>query len=181
MPTTTHQQQREHAHSLRNAITKKLQAKNQGKEGKEGKGPKGVSVDEQIRLFGVMQEIKQRQDQQQMGYVNYENWISICQHFWSVEVQLAARELWKILRVLNQGEIVIPTKLVFELVTSLQGEQPELALKKVLADYLKENRVTKPLSSFRELQNYLSLQEIVAIFCPKTVQVHKKHKKKVKT
>lgn len=81
---------------------------------------------------------------------------------------------WKILRVLNSGEVYVPTGFLFEIASHLNARrntlspQPQpsaLTLKQVVENYLRVS-MGESLSHFRELKGFPTLDSIEEAYCP---------------
>jgi hypothetical protein len=72
---------------------------------------------------------------------------------------------WKILRVINYGEVTIPTGLIYELFQFLIAKRERKSKKKEelrerINKFLVINKMKDFVNNFRELSNFPSLEEI---------------------
>ena len=60
-----------------------------------------------------MKLVEMNQDWDHKGYFNYQNWLAINREIWGERIVSTAEELWKIVRIVNLGHVIIPTGVVF--------------------------------------------------------------------
>lgn len=117
------------------------------------------------------------------GYMKYEDWMSFNANQFPHASAETANHLWKTVRIINYGEVVIPTGLIYELSYFLitknkVGASSNSSLKNILDTFLSINRKKDSVSNFRELANYPSLESIEKEYCPTFYAAHSKvHKK----
>jgi hypothetical protein len=83
---------------------------------------------------------------------------------WGEHILKPSELLWKILRLINRGQVMIPTGLAYEVFEALTVSKSSEALKNVLESFLAKNRIKDGLSNFRELRHYPSLKSIVDMY-----------------
>jgi hypothetical protein len=96
------------------------------------------------------------------GYYHYENWLTFNAEYFDRVSQESVCSFWKILRIINHGEVAIPTGLVYEVASYFLGKNNPVVkvngtLKEVLNEFLRMNKTKEFLNNFRELANYPSL------------------------
>jgi hypothetical protein len=47
------------------------------------------------------------------GYISFKEWMHINNKFWGDTIKIWAENLWKIMRFINEGQVIIPTGLVY--------------------------------------------------------------------
>lgn len=153
--------------TLKNAIEKQVTNKKMGNEEKAGEKVVALPEDE----LQLLENIEVHEAITAQGYMKYEDWMSFnASQFPHVSTE-TANQLWKIVRIINYGEVVIPTGLIYELSyffinkNKVAGNSNN-SLKNILNIFLSINRKKDSVSSFRELANYYSLESIEMNYCP---------------
>ena len=67
-------------------------------------------------------------------------------------------ELWKILRLINYGEVFLPTGLVYELFMEVKTNIQVGGFSKIINQFLKENETSDSLKSFKDMKSYIDIK-----------------------
>ena len=70
-------------------------------------------MEEKLKELKLLETVKDYESKNNKGYLTFENWQEIHEYLWGKDILNSSLLMWKVLRLLNKGEVKIPTGLVY--------------------------------------------------------------------
>lgn len=86
------------------------------------------------------------------------HWLKLHAESFSYVDRKYVEDLWKILRLINYGEVFIPTGLVYDILMEVKKNANVGGFEKIINKFLKENETSDSLRSFKDMKNYIDIK-----------------------